>query len=229
MRSIVTRLPGCSPWPPKQLHPASGLSRMRGWFAIPRRRSWSTRASASTFRRPTSKRCASPARRSPTPSPDLGVATNEIDLIINCHLHADHAGGNIHFRGPPPRPAGRARRGTRRRITRCPRTSTSTVAFRMQREGEHEPAARHPHHSDSRALAGTRGGGPIESDAGRLLLAGHDLSAGFRLCTSRHCAAVGPRGLRRPTVLSRVAAAPARLQPYRVAFGHDHAVWQPDA
>ena len=25
----------------------------------------------------------------------------DVDLVINCHLHVDHAGGNVHFRGTP--------------------------------------------------------------------------------------------------------------------------------
>ena len=29
----------------------------------------------------------------------IGVEANDVDLVINCHLHADHAGGNVHFRG----------------------------------------------------------------------------------------------------------------------------------
>jgi glyoxylase-like metal-dependent hydrolase (beta-lactamase superfamily II) len=31
----------------------------------------------------------------------IGVGVDEIDAVVNCHLHADHAGGNSIFRGKP--------------------------------------------------------------------------------------------------------------------------------
>ena len=43
----------------------------------------------------------------------LGLAPDDVDLVINCHLHADHAGGNVTSGDADPRPAGRARGGPR--------------------------------------------------------------------------------------------------------------------
>jgi glyoxylase-like metal-dependent hydrolase (beta-lactamase superfamily II) len=36
---------------------------------------------------------------------ELGVEPRDIDLVINTHLHADHAGGNLAWGGDTPRPA----------------------------------------------------------------------------------------------------------------------------
>lgn len=32
---------------------------------------------------------------------EAGLAPGDIDVVLNCHLHADHAGGNRSFRGTP--------------------------------------------------------------------------------------------------------------------------------
>ncbi|GIH04120.1 hypothetical protein Rhe02_21870 [Rhizocola hellebori] len=32
---------------------------------------------------------------------DAGLSHAEVDLVVNCHLHFDHCGGNLHFPGTP--------------------------------------------------------------------------------------------------------------------------------
>src|SRR4051794_20397635 len=31
----------------------------------------------------------------------VGVATDDVSMVVNCHLHVDHIGGNPHFAGTP--------------------------------------------------------------------------------------------------------------------------------
>ena len=101
----------------------------------------------------------------------LGLAPDDIDLVINCHLHADHAGGNVHFRGTPisssplssRRPAPTRTTPSRRRWTspmlagRCMRASTSRFGIRVIPTQGHSPG----HQSVA-----------IDTDRGRLILAG---------------------------------------------------------
>ena len=159
---------------------------------------------------------------------DIGVDTSEIDLVINCHLHADHAGGNIHFRGtrilvqPDELAAARAPDYT------VPEDIDLDGGLWDEREGEHEPLPGihiipTPGHSPGHQAVA------IETDAGRLLLAGQTFrqaSDFARAVTARRLDLEGfPDTPSYPEWLPHLLD----LQPYRVAFGHDHAVWQPDA
>jgi len=159
---------------------------------------------------------------------DIGVGTSEIDLVINCHLHADHAGGNIHFRGtrilvqPDELAAARAPDYT------VPEDIDLDGGLWDEREGEHEPLPGihiipTPGHSPGHQAVA------IETDAGRLLLAGQTFrqaSDFARAVTARRLDLEGfPDTPSYPEWLPHLLD----LQPYRVAFGHDHAVWQPDA
>jgi N-acyl homoserine lactone hydrolase len=69
----------------------------------------------------------------------------------------------------------------------------------------------------------------IETDAGRLLLAGQcyrDASSFARALTAHELSRSGYADAQvTPEWLPRLLD----LEPYRVAFGHDHAVWQADA
>jgi N-acyl homoserine lactone hydrolase len=158
----------------------------------------------------------------------VGLSPADIDLVINCHLHADHAGGNVHFRGTPilVQPA----------ELEAARDPDYTVAEDVDladgrwevREGEHEPlpgirVIPTPGHSPGHQSV------LIETDAGPLLLAGQvfrEASAYARALTALHLAADGdPDPPPYPDWLPRVV----ELDPWRVAFGHDLAIWQRDA
>jgi N-acyl homoserine lactone hydrolase len=157
-----------------------------------------------------------------------GLTPGDIDLVINCHLHADHAGGNVHFRGTPilVQPA----------ELEAARDPDYTAASEVDldegrwevREGEHEPlpgvrVIPTPGHSPGHQSVA------VETDAGPLLLAGQvfsDASGFARAVTAYRLASEGyeePPAY--PDWLPRILD----LEPYRVVFGHDLAIWQPDA
>lgn len=158
----------------------------------------------------------------------VGVRPRDVELVVNCHLHADHAGGNVHFRGSPilVQPAELA----------AAREPDYTVAEDIDldggryevRGGEHEPlpglrVIPTPGHSPGHQSVS------VETDAGRLLLAGQcfrDASGFARAVTALRLAREGyAHAPEHPPWLARLLD----LEPYRVAFGHDTAVWQPDA
>jgi N-acyl homoserine lactone hydrolase len=157
-----------------------------------------------------------------------GLRPDDIDLVVNCHLHADHAGGNVHFRGTPIL--------VQSEELEAARDPDYTVASDVDladgrwdvRSGEHEPlpgirVIPTPGHSPGHQSVG------VATDAGRLLLAGQifrDASGFARAVTAMRLAAEGyddpppyPEWL--PDLLDRGF--------HRVVFGHDHAIWQPDA
>jgi N-acyl homoserine lactone hydrolase len=159
----------------------------------------------------------------------IGLAPDDVDLVANCHLHADHAGGNVHFRGTPilvqPAELGAARSDPDYTVA----AEADLADGRWEeREGEHEPlpgisVLPTPGHSPGHQSVS------VETDAGRLLLAGQifrDASGFARAVTAYRLAAEGyedpppyPEWL--PALLDRGFD--------RVVFGHDLAIWQPDA
>lgn len=158
----------------------------------------------------------------------IGVRADEVDLVINCHLHADHAGGNAHFRSATilVQPAELA----------AAREPDYSVAEALgleggryeEREGEHEPLP-------GLRVIPTPGHSPghqsvlLETDAGRLLLAGQcyrDASSFARAVTALELARDGyEHAPETPDWLPHLL----ELRPDRVAFGHDRAIWAADA
>lgn len=157
-----------------------------------------------------------------------GVRVEEIDLVINCHLHADHAGGNVTFRGTPivVQPAElEAARGADYTVAE----DVDLDGARWEvRDGEHEPlpgirVLPTPGHSPGHQSV------VIETDAGRLVLAGQvfrDASSFARAITAHRLALDGYED---PPSYPEWMPRMLELRPYRVAFGHDLAVWQADA
>ena len=158
----------------------------------------------------------------------LGVRPGDVDLVVNCHLHADHAGGNVHFRGTPilvqPAELAAAREPD---YTLAEDVDLDGGRYEM-RGGEWEPLSGiriipTPGHSPGHQSVS------VETDAGRLLLAGQcfrDASGFARAVTALRLARDGyAHAPEHPPWLARLLD----LGPYRVAFGHDTAVWQPDA
>ena len=159
---------------------------------------------------------------------ELGVAPEAIDLVINCHLHADHAGGNADI--PRARILVQPAELTAAREPDYSLPDALDLASERydEREGEHEPLP-------GVRIIPTPGHSPghqsvlLETTRGRLLLAGQiyrDASAFGRAVTALELARDGHAG---------VAETPPWL-PYllelgadRIAFGHDRAVWVADA
>jgi N-acyl homoserine lactone hydrolase len=156
-----------------------------------------------------------------------GVAPDDVDLVINCHLHADHAGGN--------RDLPRARILAQPAEIDAARDPEYTVADAVAldsgryeaRAGTYDPLpgvriVPTPGHSAGHQSV------LLETDRGRLLLAGQiyrDASGFGRAVTGLELARAGhadvpdvPPWL--PTLLE--------LGAERIAFGHDRAVWMPD-
>lgn len=168
--------------------------------------------------------------RTPIPDAlgDVGLEPADIDLVLNCHLHADHAGGNVHFRGTP--------------ILVQPEelTAAGEAQYTVREDVDLDDGAYEEREGEYEALPGIRvvptpGHSPghqsmaIDTDAGLLVLAGQcfrDASGFARAVTAHRLASEGyEHAPETPVWLPRLL----ELAPYRVAFGHDLAVWQPDA
>ena len=159
----------------------------------------------------------------------LGLVPDDVDLIINCHLHADHAGGNVHFQGTPILVQSAELEAARGDPDYTVVAEVDVTDGRWEvREGEHEPlpgirVIPTPGHSPGHQSVA------VDTDAGRLILAGQvfrDASGFARAVTAYRLAAEGyedPPSY--PDWLPRLL----ELEPYRIAFGHDTAIWQPDA
>jgi N-acyl homoserine lactone hydrolase len=158
----------------------------------------------------------------------IDVRPDDVNLVINCHLHADHAGGNVRFRGTPIVVQPAELEAAREPEYTVPEDVDLEHGRYEEREGEHEPlpgirVIPTPGHSPGHQSVA------VETDDGLLFLAGQvfrDASGFARAVTALRLALDGyedPPSY--PAWLPRVL----ELDPYRVVFGHDHAVWQPDA
>lgn len=154
-----------------------------------------------------------------------GVALEDLRLLANCHLHFDHAGGNHRFRGVPifcQKPEIEA-------VSRPDYTIASAVAdfpdarFEvLEGEGEVLPGLRlisTPGHTDGHQSL------VVETNQGRVVLAGQAFNS-----ATDHAIATYARQLRLqgethapyPAWIDRFA----ELDPWRVLFAHDLAIWE---
>jgi len=154
------------------------------------------------------------------------LIVSDIDMVANCHLHADHAGQNVAFRGIPihVQPAELA----------AARTQDYTIAAWVEGEGVryHETAGDHDLLPGIRVLA-TPGHSPghqsllVETDEGPTILAGQALySAGEWI--GRPGAREGRSYARDQPGYNASVAKLKALDPVRVWFGHDRATWARD-
>jgi N-acyl homoserine lactone hydrolase len=158
----------------------------------------------------------------------IGAAASEVDVVINCHLHADHAGGNVQF--PDARifvqPAELS--AAREPDYSVPEDLNLDAGRYEERDGDHEPLP-------GVRIVATPGHSPghqsvmLETDAGRLLLAGQcyrDASGFARAVTALELEREGyPHAAPTPEWLPRLLD----LGADRIAFGHDRAIWAADA
>ena len=158
-----------------------------------------------------------------------GYATGDVKLIANCHFHPDHAGGNRHFPKTPilvqRRELAHARADPD--YTYLPHVADFVGARLEEIDGEAEPwpgirIIATPGHSPGHQSV------VVETNEGRVVLAGQALS--FSSDYARHrfshelALAGAPHGPY-PEWIARVS----ELDPWRVLFAHDRAVWQRDA
>jgi glyoxylase-like metal-dependent hydrolase (beta-lactamase superfamily II) len=158
----------------------------------------------------------------------IGVGVDEVDLLINCHLHVDHAGGNVAFRGTPILVQAAELDAARGPDYTVAEDVDLTEGRYEVRDGEHEPLPGvrvfpTPGHSPGHQSVA------VDTPDGRLILAGQVFRAASdfaRALTSYRLSLAGfEHAGPWPGWMPRML----ELEPYRIAFGHDLAVWQRDA
>ncbi|HEX7195969.1 MAG TPA: MBL fold metallo-hydrolase [Candidatus Limnocylindria bacterium] len=158
----------------------------------------------------------------------IDVEAGEVDLVINCHLHVDHAGGNVEFHGTPilVQPAElEAARGPDYTV---PEDIDLDGGHYQEVAGEHEPlpglrVIPTPGHSPGHQAVA------IETERGLLLLAGQTFRQASDFARAVTALRLEREGLDDAPPYPDWLARLLDLDPYRVVFGHDHAIWQPDA
>lgn len=158
----------------------------------------------------------------------VGVQPAEVDLVINCHLHVDHAGGNVHFRGSPilVQPAELA--AARGPDYSVPEDIDLDLGRWVERAGEHDPlpgirVIPTPGHSPGHQAVS------IDTARGRLLLAGQTFRQASDFARAVTAFRLDRDGYPDPPAYPDWLPRLLDLEPHRVEFGHDHAVWQPEA
>jgi N-acyl homoserine lactone hydrolase len=156
-----------------------------------------------------------------------GSSLEDLDLVVNCHLHIDHAGGN--FRLPPELPiyvqelelAGA--RDEEEPLVRDA-IAVERQAYRSI-SGEHEllPGVRFVptpgHTAGHQSLV-------VETEAGTVVLAGQAMPSATEFAAAVYALRLeseeNPPVPSYPVWLSRIA----ELAPSRVMFAHDLAIWE---
>jgi N-acyl homoserine lactone hydrolase len=158
----------------------------------------------------------------------IGVRFEDVTAVANCHFHLDHCGGNPQFPGIPIF----AQRAEYDAADSLDYTLPQTVRF--------EGATMELHEGDADVFEGVRiiptpGHTPghqsvvVETREGRILLAGQatndasDYSRAQLAWRIRHDA----NGETAPDVLDWVERVQEEIDPVRVYFAHDVAVWEP--
>jgi len=158
-----------------------------------------------------------------------GCVVADVQLIANCHLHPDHAGGNRHFSGAPifvqRRELEHAR--TDAEYTHLPHVTDFPGAQLEVLDGDAEPwpgirIIPTPGHSPGhQSLA-------VETKEGRIVLAGQALPFSSDYARDLYSHQLALAGLPHGPYPEWVARF-AEIDPWRVLFAHDRALWQRDA
>jgi N-acyl homoserine lactone hydrolase len=160
---------------------------------------------------------------------DTGTALDDITLVVNCHLHFDHCGGNPLLAGTPVVVQRRELELAQQQDYTLPELVDFDGATYERLDGGAEllpglhVLATPGHTAGHQSLA-------VRADDGTVVLAGqaHDHASDFT-------AAALARELRRSGTAEPLPEYPAwlddvlALDPRRVVFAHDEAVWEPSA
>jgi N-acyl homoserine lactone hydrolase len=156
-----------------------------------------------------------------------GVSADDVDLVVNCHLHFDHCGGNALFGGTPVVCQRRELASAQAGGYTFPELLDYPGARYELLDGEAEPlpgvhVIPTPGHVDGHQSL------VIRCADGTVILAGqsHDTASGW----SSDALAVVARALGHDDPLPTAPAWMSRLlefDPKRVMFAHDAAVWEP--
>ena len=157
----------------------------------------------------------------------VGLTVDDVDLVVNCHLHFDHIGGNPHFSGRPIL--------CQRLELETARTTDYTVSTLVDfpgaayelLDGESEVApgvhvVPTPGHVDGHQSV------VLECEDGSVVLAGQaydatsDWSADVLAARAASLGHSPPLPIPRPWVERLL-----EFDPRRVVFAHDAAVWEP--
>jgi len=155
---------------------------------------------------------------------DVGVEPDSIDLVVNCHLHADHAGGNRDFRGRPIYVQTAELEAARQPDYSVPEALDIDGGGYVVVNGERElaPGIRvvpTPGHSPGhQAVVVDRPEGPTVL-AGQGYRSASDFAMAIRACELER------QGEKSPPYADWVPRILA-LDPMRVVFAHDYAIWQ---
>ena len=155
-----------------------------------------------------------------------GVSIDDIEAVANCHLHADHAGGNHRFAVPIHVQAAEVAAAREPDFTVAEAVALDRANY-LVHEGEAEIA-------DGVRIIPTPGHTPghqavaVDTAEGLVVLAGqaYRWASEFSMAAYAHrLACRGEEAPERPDWLPSIL----ELRPSRVLFGHDFAVWRPDA
>lgn len=160
----------------------------------------------------------------------LGTSLAELDLVANCHLHIDHAGGNFRLPANLPIYAQRSELGTAAVETEELVTNALALDRKAYRaiDGETEilpgiraiPTPGHTNGHQSLAVA---------TGDGEVVLLGQGMPSASEFASSAYALQLEAEGSNPvppfpawlPSLLAR--------EPARVCFAHDLAIWQPES
>lgn len=157
----------------------------------------------------------------------VGLTASDVDLVVNCHLHFDHIGGNPAFAGTPihcQRTELEVARTTDYTVPQLVDFSGATYEL-LDGEAELAPGVHvipTPGHVDGHQSV------VLECEDGSIVLAGqaHDTASAW----SADALAAQAAGLGHQAPLPLASPWMSRLlefDPKRVVFAHDAAVWMP--
>jgi glyoxylase-like metal-dependent hydrolase (beta-lactamase superfamily II) len=160
---------------------------------------------------------------------EVGASIGEMDMVANCHLHIDHAGGNFRLPAELPIYVQHVELATARDEEEAlvrDALAVETLSYRAI-SGEHEilPGVRAvptPGHTDGHQSL------VVETDGGTVVLAGQAMPSATDFASAAYAVQLERDGSEPvppyPAWLPRIL----EFEPRRVLFAHDLAIWEAD-